>query len=133
MERKDRAPKCPYCGMPTEKATGKLIYPHRRDLQDMHYWLCNPCDAYVGCHRGTWKPFGRIANSELRRAKVAAHNAFDPLWKTGRMSRSQCYRWLAEQLGISKSQCHIGLFDVAMCVRVVNACQAYGGLQRGEA
>ena len=28
------------------------------------------------------------------------------------MKRGQAYGWLAEQLGIDKSDCHIGMFDV---------------------
>lgn len=122
MDRPERAPKCPYCGKPSEKATGKQVYPHRRDLQNKRFWLCAPCDAYVGCHVGTWKPFGRLANPALRAAKIAAHNAFDPLWKSGWMSRASAYKWLAERLGINRDRCHIGLFDVPLCEQVVVVC-----------
>jgi hypothetical protein len=118
------APDCPYCGEPSEKATGKEIYPHRPDLYEKTFYRCTPCKAYVGCHPGTENPLGRLANAELRKAKNAAHAAFDPRWKgqKGRVRREQ-YKWLAEQLGISKDDCHIGMFDVDMCRRVVEVCR----------
>ena len=29
-------------------------------------YICKPCDAYVGVHKGTDKALGRLANKELR-------------------------------------------------------------------
>jgi hypothetical protein len=40
------------------------------------------------------------------------------------MKRGQAYGWLAEQLGIDKSDCHIGMFDVKTCERVKFICLA---------
>lgn len=122
MDRPERALKCPYCQQNAIKATGREVYPHRRDLAAKRFWVCKPCDAYVGCHEGTWKPFGRLADAELRKAKMAAHNAFDPLWREGGYSRSEAYKWLAEQLGVSRDRCHIGLFDLDLCHAVVEVC-----------
>lgn len=53
---------------------------------------------------------------------MAAHDAFDPLWRDGRGNRSSRYRWLAAQLGIPPQECHIGMFDEQMCARVVDVC-----------
>ena len=119
-------PNCPYCSQPSKLATGRDIYPHRPDLYSKRFYLCRPCDAYVGCHPGTTHALGRLANSELRRAKMLAHAAFDPRWKfeqkrRGR-KRSDAYAWLAEQLGIGKDECHIGMMDVDMCRKVVEVC-----------
>lgn len=97
--------------------------PHRSDLDDKYFYLCSPCDAYVGCHPGSTRPLGRLANAELRAAKVAAHAAFDPLWSGGQISRNAAYKWLAEQLGIERRYCHIGSFDVKQCERVVEICK----------
>lgn len=116
--------RCEYCNRQAERVTGKAIYPHRPDLHQKSFWRCQPCAAYVGCHPGTWTPLGRLANAALRRAKSAAHAAFDPLWKTKRMSRSDAYGWLAAELGISKANCHIGMFDLETCQRVVSVCAA---------
>jgi len=120
---------CPYCGKPAELVTGAAIYPRRSDLHGKSFYRCNPCHAYVGCHPGTTNPLGRLANAELRRAKMAAHAAFDPIWKTGRMKRGVAYEWLAKRLEINKSDCHIGMFDIETCKRVTEVCWK----QRGTA
>lgn len=120
---------CPYCEKPAELTTGKVIYPHRSDLWGLKYWLCSECDAYVGCHAankgygdGT-KPLGRMANAELRKAKSAAHAAFDPLWACGEYSRKEAYKWLSLKLGIPVNETHIGFFDVDMCRKVIEICE----------
>ena len=62
--------------------------------------------------------------SPLARARIDAHGAFDPLWKSGTLSRRSAYDWLAIQLHLPVSACHMVLFDVAMCQRVVAVCAA---------
>lgn len=111
---------CPYCKAAAVVATGAVIYPHRPDLAAKRFWLCEPCDAYVGCHPDG-APMGRLANAELRKAKMRAHAAFDPIWKDGGCTRGVAYSLLAEALGLSGAACHIGYFDVATCDRVVVA------------
>lgn len=115
-------PTCPYCNASAFLVTGREIYPHRSDLYEKYYYRCKPCNAFVGCHPGTKRPLGRLANTDLRHAKMAAHAAFDPLWKQRAMTRRQAYAWLAETLDIPANQCHIGLFDLVLCARVVEAC-----------
>lgn len=114
---------CPYCGKRAEFVDSAEVY-HGRSYGMIY--LCRPCDAYVGCH-GNGKgdsPKGRLANAELRRWKIAAHNAFDPLWKFGpfRGRRNIAYAWLAEQMGLPKEKTHIGMFDVAECQQVIQIC-----------
>lgn len=113
--------KCPYCGNDAELTTGYKVYPHRLDLADLKVWACFPCDAWVGTHKNSKdnKPLGRLANAELRRAKMAAHAAFDPWWKSGRMTRHEAYRKLAEHMGLDPKDAHIGMFDVEQCRDVV--------------
>ena len=122
-------PNCPYCAAAAELVTGAEIYPHRPDLAALQFWQCKPCDAFVGCHKadsgygdGT-RPLGRLANAALRKAKMRAHAAFDPLWKTRQMGRRNAYALLARKLGIPVEQAHIGEFDEAMCARVVEVCK----------
>jgi len=115
-------PTCPYCSRPSRRVTGVDLYPHRADLADKFFYRCLPCDAMVGCHPGTDKSLGRLANAELRHWKMRAHAAFDPHWKNGEMSRKAAYKRLADRLGISEEVCHIGMMDVAMCQRVVRLC-----------
>jgi len=124
---------CPYCGSEVILIDSALIYNGRGYGP---VWVCSKypeCDAYVGCHKGTTKPLGRLANRELRTAKMAAHKAFDVLWQrraaTGRTNRkgarTRGYYWLAEQLKMPRSKCHIGMMDVNDCIRVVKVCQPY--------
>lgn len=112
---------CDYCHGEAQLVGGDTIYPHRPDLRTKAFYLCRLCDAYVGCHPGTIRPLGRLANAELRHAKIEAHKAFDPLI-LAHTSRSAAYRWLAKQLGINKHDCHIGMFDVETCRRVMEIC-----------
>ena len=129
-----RAVKCPYCDGDAVLVTGEVIYPHRHDLNNLFFWSCDPCNAYVGCHKkgapigntrsdGT-VPLGRLANASLRKAKSLAHAAFDPLWKSKNISRRSAYQWLANELAIDINDCHIGMFDLEMCNRVVEVCHA---------
>lgn len=113
---------CDYCGQVAKLVSGEKIYPHRKDLWRLDFYLCAPCDAYVGCHKGSYRPLGRLADAFLRVEKSKAHAAFDPLWKSRKMTRGAAYKWLAEQLSISKDECHIGMFSAVMCRRVVEIC-----------
>lgn len=113
---------CPYCKAPAVLVTGREIYPHLPRLYSRSFYRCAPCDAYVGCHEGTTKPFGRLANAELRRMKQATHRVFDPLWRDGRQKRKEAYRFLADRLGIPFKDCHIGMFDVETCRRAIEIC-----------
>lgn len=130
---------CPYCSKPAELVSGRETYPHRPDLADTYQWRCKPCGASVGCHRkGAWfyesgrkivsdgtVPLGRLANAELRQAKMRVHAVFDPIWKDAGMSRKEAYSWLAAKLQIPVSACHVGMFDVAMCERATEVCRAH--------
>lgn len=76
----------------------------------------------MGCHPGTNKPLGRLADAQLRAAKKGAHRVFDKLWKNGPWKRKEAYAWLADQLGVKRKDCHIGEFDVDMCMKVIEIC-----------
>lgn len=104
--------------------TGKEIYPHRPDLHKKRFWLCAECDAYCGCHPGSTKPLGTPANEVTRKARSSAHNMFDILWRSGRVTRSEAYAWLAQQLELPTHLCHIGMFDAETCWRVVELSKA---------
>lgn len=123
-------PTCPYCNSVSELVTGKDVYPNLPHLSEKPIYRCAPCKAWVGCHPGTTKPLGRLADAKLRRAKIRAHDAFDMLWRKSPFgwtkakfkSRSKAYAWLADALGIAVTDCHIGMFDVDMCKRVEEVC-----------
>jgi hypothetical protein len=118
-----KAPVCPYCNRASIKVTGEAIYPHRKDLLSKIFYLCRPCRSYVGCHPGTDKPLGIPANSDLRGARHKAHAAFDPKWRNRVWgTRRQAYSHLAQKLGLTVDECHIGGFDQDMCEKVIEAC-----------
>ena len=107
---------CPYCGAPTQLADDSEIYgrPYSGKI-----WICRPCRAWVGCHRGTRRALGRVADKRLRVLKHRAHDVFDLLWKEGHMTRSEAYVALSEILGLPPGHTHIGMFDADLCRRVI--------------
>ena len=115
---------CMECGAKASLVSGKEVYPHRPDLYSKKFWRCG-CGAYVGCHGGGTQPLGYPAGPATRKARLAAHAAFDPLWKRGQMKRGQAYRWLGEQLGQRPGETHISWMDAATATRVVEVCKAY--------
>lgn len=124
--------KCPYCGGDAELSTGYKVYPHRPDLASLKIWACFPCDAWVGTHKNSGEPLGRLANAELRMAKRKAHAAFDPLWKSGQMSRKKAYALLSEKMGLTPDETHIGMFDVEQCKTVILLCTPMMIAERGN-
>ena len=123
--------KCPYCGGKAQLRDASSIYHSFKYRGKM--FVCEnfpKCDSYVGCHPNTTKPLGRMANKKLRTMKSKAHEYFDPLWKKRvfarkkslSYNRTKAYQWLAEQLDLPESKCHIGLFDVDMCRKVIDVC-----------
>jgi hypothetical protein len=121
---------CPYCARPTTHCNDAVIYG--KTFGGMMY-VCLACDAYVGCHKP--QPavaMGRLANAELRGAKREAHHCFDMLWRrkieqgfSKSKARKLAYRWLSEETGIPVKFCHIGMFDVAECNKVIEVCKPY--------
>lgn len=117
---------CPYCGQPAALIENSAQLYRGKDYGPIY--VCTPCDARVGCHPGTLVALGPLANAELRQARNAAHKAFDVLWKIkwsrtrDGASRSKAYAWLARELGIGQAQCHIAMFDLGQCARVVAIC-----------
>jgi hypothetical protein len=76
------APVCQDCGELSLLVGGDVVYPHRPDLAEKWFWLCAPCDAYVGTHSGTTVALGTLAKAPLRRARRKLHDLLlDPLWK----------------------------------------------------
>ena len=128
---------CPYCNKPARLADTKEIYK-TRSYGKAYICVDYPgCDSYVGVHNGTDKPKGRMANAELRAAKIKAHAAFDPIWRerfriksaqdksyTKGMARNGKYKKLSQILGIPRDECHIGMFDIDTCNRVIAICNS---------
>ena len=113
---------CPYCGERAVLTTSKEVY-NGQDYGPVYLCKCKKGWAYVGCHPGTTRPLGRLADAQLRAAKKGAHRVFDKLWKRKGGNRKKAYAWLAEQLGISGAECHIGEMDVDLCLKVIDVCK----------
>ena len=56
-------------------------------------------------------------------ARGEAHAAFDPIWKSGGMSRTQAYKWLAAQMDLPVEECHMEKFTAEQCRKVVEICR----------
>ena len=129
MPRKRPPVMCDYCQGPTEFVPDSEVYS--RSYGNMVY-LCRPCKAWVGVHKGTRVPLGRLANEQLRKLKMETHALLDPLWRhamrhrgwTQSQARNAAYGWLAKSMRIDRAQCHVGMFDEDQCIQAIAICKA---------
>lgn len=125
---------CPYCQTRARYVgfADKRLYPYHIDYGPV--WICPTDKAYVGSHPNGL-PLGRLADKALRDAKIEAHRAFDRLWKDWDVAypdlyigsskirkkmKGRAYTWLAQQMGMTVEDCHIGHMDIEQCHRVVD-------------
>lgn len=108
---------CPYCNSSAIQVTGREIYPQRSDLYSRAFWCCSNGHppAYVGCHPGTNRPLGTLADGLLREIRSQTHVLYDRLWQEQHFTRSQCYALLSAHLKLPLDQTHIAMFDAAQC------------------
>lgn len=117
---------CGYCHALPIRMTGKDLFPDRSDLVVRHYLVCRNCDAWVGCHPGTWTPYGELADPHLRQIRRQAHDAFDGIWRAAAVkaqcpeaiSRSAAYAWLSGWL----HKAHIAGMNIDQCTALIDAC-----------
>jgi len=124
---------CPYCGGKAVLVDAGTVYKHYNKKGKL--WVCEnypKCDSYVGCHPNTEIPLGRLADPRLRFFKKKAHCVFDPIWRSGQMSRNDAYEWLAVKMSLPLSACHIGKFDVAQCKECIEVCKKFNNAQLRE-
>ena len=119
---------CRYCGglillVPAEKIYGPKA-AKRLGLSGERIYQCQNCNARVGCHKGTTRPLGDVANEALRLKRIETHHVFDAYWKSQNMTRSGAYRWLSQQMRIPAKQAHIGGFEMNQCQQVIDMCGA---------
>lgn len=107
--------KCPYCDGLTAYVDSKKIYGKSYGM----VYMCHPCQAWVGVHKGTDIALGRLANHELREAKKEAHKYFNMIYELKIMSRHEAYTWLCGMLQIPREETHIGMFDEKLCQETV--------------
>lgn len=100
---------------------GAEVYPHRRELARLPRWICDVCKNHVGTHHKTsdpTRPLGCIPTEEIRRARVAIHKLIDPVWRSGRMRRSDIYQHLSDKIGREYHTADIRTLDEARLIYV---------------
>lgn len=112
---------CPYCNDPAHAVDGRQVYPHRPDLHHRRFYVCWVCRAWAP-RAISGAPMARLANARTRRLRQQAHQAFDPVWQKGRMSRSQAYAWLRNALGLTSGQCHMAWMSDSNLEAVIAQC-----------
>lgn len=119
---------CLYCNNHAEIVDGDVIYRHRKDLKFLKFWLCRPCQAYVGTHKNSnGKPLGTLAKPKLRKLRNQVHALFDKIWmgENKIMRHGQAYSWFSQELGIGKEKCHVAMFNQAMCLKAIEVCKKF--------
>lgn len=121
---------CPFCGrVMTLTLTHKFTRPGQPPRK---YYGCSgfpECRATCGAHPdGT--PSSSPADPETKQARIAAHDAFDRLWKHGRMSRPAAYRHMQKIMGMTKDEAHIGFFSKEQCEALVAMLGKMKGVAR---
>ena len=58
-----------------------------------------------------------MADKETMNLRKQAHTLFDPLWKSGEMSRGKAYKYLATLM--DKKDVHIGESDADTCRAII--------------
>jgi hypothetical protein len=108
---------CPYCG-------GTLRW---RASRYGGFYGCSGyvtgCRATVGCHPDG-SPLGTPADAELKAERIRVHEVFDRLWKVHtrrrQAARDRAYIALAKALWLKVEDCHVAMFDLALCARALD-------------
>ncbi|MCM1297763.1 MAG: DUF3268 family zinc-finger domain-containing protein [Muribaculaceae bacterium] len=118
---------CRYCGGVVRQVPASKVYgveaARRLRLTKEWFYQCQNCNARVGCHRGTKRPLGNLANEVLRLKRMETHQVFDGFWRSNGMTRTAAYKWLAERMGLTEAQTHIGGFEMDQCQQVIDICR----------
>ncbi len=81
-----------------------------------YYYICMNCGAKVGCHKGTTKPLGIFADTEMQQLRKECHRLIDSRpngvkrWTTAK-ERTLLYKKLSSQMGIPSKDCHFAKMD----------------------
>lgn len=129
-KRKYKVPRiCRYCGGRVILTPTSAVYGNGND----NIYLCTNCNAYVGCHRGTNKPLGKLANTVLRLKRQETHVVFDGFWRAQGWTRKQAYAWLARAMRLDADDAHIACFEMDDCEQAIELCRHYKPAEKKEA
>ena len=127
---------CRYCGGLIQCVPGQKVYgdtvAKRLKLWNEWVYQCQNCNARVGCHRGTTRPLGNVANEVLRLKRMETHQIFDTFWQRQRMSRTAAYKWLSKEMKLPKAKAHIGGFEMDQCQQVIDLCRQTEAMASGK-
>ena len=105
---------CRHCESQVDLVSNAEIYGTEYGQWPWAY-LCRGCGAHVGIHPFTNIPLGYLANKLEREARKRAKAQFNKIWRGDIEFRNRAYSWLANRMGIPRSECHFGMFDVTQC------------------
>lgn len=118
---------CRYCGGAVRLVSASKVYgpaaAARLGIERQSFYQCQNCNARVGCHPGSTRPLGNLANEALRMKRMETHHAFDSFWKERGMSRTQAYKWMAKKMRLSEELAHIGGFEIDRCQKLIKLCE----------
>lgn len=111
---------CPYCKSEASIKDSAIVYKKSYG----NILICNnypECDAFVGVDKRDGKtPLGTMANKELRELRKVCHNDyFDPLWKSGKVTRKEAYKHLQLLMNLPREEAHIAMFNIEQCKKLI--------------
>jgi hypothetical protein len=104
--RRRAPPNCPSCGKVPKRTQTK-------------FGIKRECCGLWG-----WGEHAPLVDAETHTARQYAHRVFDGLWQKEGVSRSKAYALLAEELGLTRDECHMKLMDKETAQRVPAATHA---------
>lgn len=108
--------KCPYCGQKAKLIDSKELFGHSYG----YVYICEDCDARVGCKKGTCKPQGTMADAKTRVLRQKAYNAFASFWpKAGFINKDHAMTWLCKRIGVAFAEATFNRFDYEQCKAVL--------------
>jgi hypothetical protein len=123
-------PTCQKCGerallMSRDRFKVKF-HRERADIKKIYYCDCDEDDpSYVSCHGVGSETMGTLADKRTRQARQDGHKAFDAMRKRCGYKRQQTYDVLAQLMGMTKEQCHFGMFDYDTCQTAIGVMNAH--------
>jgi hypothetical protein len=66
-----------------------------------------------------------MANRRVRKLRLDAHSAFDPIWQEKLLTRFKAYVWLSVALGVTEDACHISQLTEAQLRDVIRLSNEY--------
>lgn len=119
---------CPYCGSPAYLKHKTEIFSEeklsRMTINKSEFlYVCKnypECDSFVWTHPRTQIPYGHLANADLRRKRIFAHDCIRSMIRLRIMNKSRVYAWLSSCLGYRRKNTHISQMNDTMCDATIN-------------